>query len=267
MNKLDIASIATAFALAFSTGAIAQSMSKADYTSAKDSIAAEYKSANKACGSMSGNTKDICVAEAKGKEKVAKADLEARYTPSNNNNYAVSIARADADYSVAREKCDDKAGDAKTVCVKDAKAAQSKATADAKAEMKTAKVASKPAKEASTAPVPKKEAAKEESKDSAIPAKVQAAAPKEPSPKPVEVKVESNKGTGKAVYEKSCKGCHAAMKPKTGDKEAWAPLIKQGADALTASVIKGKGIMPPKGTAASDADVKAAVEYILSQSK
>jgi cytochrome c5 len=72
---------------------------------------------------------------------------------------------------------------------------------------------------------------------------------------------------GKAVYEQSCKGCHTAMKPKTGDKEAWAPLIKQGADALTASVIKGKGVMPPKGKAASDADVKAAVEYMISQSK
>ena len=72
---------------------------------------------------------------------------------------------------------------------------------------------------------------------------------------------------GKAVYEKSCKGCHSAMKPKMGDKEAWAPLIKQGADTLTASVVKGKGMMPPKGGAASDADVKAAVEYIISQSK
>ena len=72
---------------------------------------------------------------------------------------------------------------------------------------------------------------------------------------------------GKTVYEQSCKGCHTAMKPKTGDKEAWAPLIKQGADALTASVIKGKGIMPAKGKAASDGDVKAAVEYMMSQSK
>ena len=72
---------------------------------------------------------------------------------------------------------------------------------------------------------------------------------------------------GKAVYEQSCKGCHTAMKPKTGDKEAWAPLVKQGADALTASVIKGKGMMPPKGKGTSDADVKAAVEYMLSQSK
>lgn len=72
---------------------------------------------------------------------------------------------------------------------------------------------------------------------------------------------------GKAVYEKSCKGCHTAMKPKMGDKEAWAPLIKQGVDALTASVVKGKPPMPPKGGAANEADVKAAVEYIISQSK
>ena len=72
---------------------------------------------------------------------------------------------------------------------------------------------------------------------------------------------------GKAVYEQSCKGCHSMIKPKTGDKAAWAPLIKQGADALTASVIKGKGIMPPRGKAASDADIKAAVEYMMSQGK
>ena len=72
---------------------------------------------------------------------------------------------------------------------------------------------------------------------------------------------------GKAVFEKSCKGCHTGMKPKLGDKAAWEPLIKQGADALTASVMKGKGMMPPKGTAGSEADVKAAVEYIISQSK
>jgi cytochrome c5 len=72
---------------------------------------------------------------------------------------------------------------------------------------------------------------------------------------------------GKAVFEKTCKGCHSAMKPKIGDKAAWAPLIAQGADTLTASVMKGKGPMPPKGGAASEADVKAAVEYLMSQGK
>jgi cytochrome c5 len=73
---------------------------------------------------------------------------------------------------------------------------------------------------------------------------------------------------GKAVYEKSCAACHKVLPPKLGDKAAWAPRIQQGADALTASAIKGKGTMPPKGgTSLSDADIKAAVEYIISQAK
>jgi cytochrome c5 len=72
---------------------------------------------------------------------------------------------------------------------------------------------------------------------------------------------------GKAVYEKSCAGCHAAMPPKLGDKAAWASLIKRGSKDLTASVIKGKAPMPPKGGAASDADVAAAVDYMLAQGK
>lgn len=72
---------------------------------------------------------------------------------------------------------------------------------------------------------------------------------------------------GKAVYEKTCAGCHSAMPPKFGDKAAWAPLIKKGASALTASVVKGKGAMPPKGGAGSDVDVKAAVDYMISQAK
>ena len=74
---------------------------------------------------------------------------------------------------------------------------------------------------------------------------------------------------GKAVYDKSCGGCHNNMAPKLGDKEKWAPLSKQGTDALVASVVKGKGAMPPKGGAASASndDIKAAVEYMLSKAK
>ena len=73
---------------------------------------------------------------------------------------------------------------------------------------------------------------------------------------------------GKAVYEKTCAVCHKVMAPKLGDKAAWAPRISQGADALTASVIKGKGAMPPKaGSTLPDADIKAAVEYMISKAK
>lgn len=77
---------------------------------------------------------------------------------------------------------------------------------------------------------------------------------------------------GKAVYDKVCMACHAtgvAGAPKTGDKAGWAPRIKQGMDALYAAVVKGKGAMPPKGGGAdlSDAQIKAAVDYLVGQSK
>ena len=70
MSKSRVHAIAVAIGLVFSAGASAQSMSKADYKSAEDGIAADYKSAQAACASMAGNAKDICQAEAKGKEKV-----------------------------------------------------------------------------------------------------------------------------------------------------------------------------------------------------
>ena len=74
---------------------------------------------------------------------------------------------------------------------------------------------------------------------------------------------------GQAVYDQNCAACHKIMAPKTGDKAAWAPLIKQGTDALTQNVIKGKGMMPARGGHAnlSDADIKAAVQYMEDKSK
>ena len=57
--------------------------------------------------------------------------------------------------------------------------------------------------------------------------------------------------------------------PKAGDKAAWAPRLKTGMDALYATSLKGKGAMPPKGGNASlaDADVKAAVDYLVGTAK
>jgi cytochrome c5 len=82
----------------------------------------------------------------------------------------------------------------------------------------------------------------------------------------------AGKPDGKKVYDTACMACHAtgaANAPKLGDKAAWAPRIKAGAEALYASVLKGKGAMPPKGGNASlsDADVKAAVDYLVAGSK
>lgn len=78
--------------------------------------------------------------------------------------------------------------------------------------------------------------------------------------------------SGKAVYDATCAACHstgAAGAPKLGDKAAWGPRIAAGAAAMNAAAIKGKGVMPAKGgnSSLSDADVTAAVEYMVAQSK
>src|SRR5690242_21434722 len=56
-----------------------------------------------------------------GKEDVGKADLEARYKPSEESRYKARVAKAEADYKVAKERCDDQAGNAKEVCLKEAR--------------------------------------------------------------------------------------------------------------------------------------------------
>ena len=101
------------------------------------------------------------------------------------------------------------------------------------------------------------------------PAAVMAAAPAVAEAPAAAVKVAAN--NGEALYKQVCTGCHAqsvAGSPKFGDKAAWAPRIKTGVDAMTASVIKGKGAMPPKGgSAASEAEIRATVEYMVSAAK
>jgi len=81
----------------------------------------------------------------------------------------------------------------------------------------------------------------------------------------------ADSGAGEALYKQACVACHAAGvagAPMFGDKAAWAPRIQTGLDALTTSVIKGKNAMPPKGgSAASDADIHAAVVYMVNAAK
>lgn len=82
----------------------------------------------------------------------------------------------------------------------------------------------------------------------------------------------SSGSNGKAVYDASCQACHGAGvagAPKLGDKAAWAPRIGTGAAAMHASALKGKNAMPAKGgnLSLSETDVKAAVDYMIAQSK
>ncbi len=110
----------------------AGTMGKADYQAGKDRIAADYKADSAACASFAANAKDICVQEAKAKDRVARAELEFGYTGKPADGNKVLVAKAESAYAVAKEKCDDMSGNDKDVCVKTAKAAEVKALADAK---------------------------------------------------------------------------------------------------------------------------------------
>jgi hypothetical protein len=127
---------ACASAVLFAHGAWAVDMTKAEYAAGKDRIAVDYKAAKEACKSLSGNAKDVCMLQAEGKSKVGKADLEAVYQPTVKHRYDAAAARAKTDYAVAKERCDDAAGNVKDVCRKEAKAAEVAALADAKTQMK-----------------------------------------------------------------------------------------------------------------------------------
>lgn len=137
MNTLNINAIALAVSLTFSAGAMAQGLSKSDYEAVKEGIASKYTLAKADCASLSGNPSDICMAGAEGDQKVALAELEAGYKPTPETRYQERVARAEADYGVAKEHCDDRAGNTKDVCMKEAKSAETAAKADAKAQMKT----------------------------------------------------------------------------------------------------------------------------------
>lgn len=76
---------------------------------------------------------------------------------------------------------------------------------------------------------------------------------------------------GQQIYRRACAFCHdkgVAGAPKTGDVAAWSPRLAQGMDTLYAVSLRGKGAMPAKGgnPSLADADVKAAVDYIVAQS-
>ena len=114
----------------------ASAMTGDEHKVAKEKIEADYKVAKAQCDTMKDNAKDVCQKEAKGKENVAKAELEQQYKPSDSHARKVEEEKVKANYDVAKEKCDDQKGDAKSACEKQAKADEAKGKADIKAMKK-----------------------------------------------------------------------------------------------------------------------------------
>jgi hypothetical protein len=142
-TKLMVFALAAAFGYS-SIGLAA--LSKEERKAEEDRIGAEHKSAKDRCDSLKANARDICLAEANAANKISRADLDARDKGSLKAQVDARLARAEAEYSVAKERCDDLAGNVKHVCVMDAKAALARGKADAKLERES-KEASRDARE------------------------------------------------------------------------------------------------------------------------
>ncbi|NRF70323.1 hypothetical protein HLB44_25265 [Aquincola sp. S2] len=116
-----------------STMKLTKEQAKAEH----DRIEEAYKTDKKACDALKDNAKDVCQAEAKAKEKVAKADL--KYRESGDQKHAVKLAevKAETEYDVAKEKCEDLKGAAQSDCKKQAKDVEKAARDAAKKSAKT----------------------------------------------------------------------------------------------------------------------------------
>ena len=128
MNSLRATGLAIAVLLA--GAAHAAVTSKTDYDAARAQADSAYKLEADGCKSMTGNAKDICKLQAKGKMNVAKAEAEYAHSGKPADMQKLGKAKAEAAYGVERERCDDMKGTEKDVCVKAAKATRTKAVAD-----------------------------------------------------------------------------------------------------------------------------------------
>ncbi|MCG2592232.1 hypothetical protein LZ009_05500 [Ramlibacter sp. XY19] len=133
MFKKSIFAVAAACSFGLACGAFAADatgMSKDQYKAGKDKIEAQHKADKKGCDGMKGNARDVCEKEAKGKEKVALAQLEEQYKPSARHEKEAERAQAKANYEVAKEKCEDMKGKTERDCKTQAKAELHQAKAD-----------------------------------------------------------------------------------------------------------------------------------------
>jgi hypothetical protein len=152
MNKLITCFLSAAVVASLCAGAQATTAtSKSEYKATKEQAAATFRAAKAKCESLAGNAKDLCQVEAKAQRMRAEADAEAAYKNTREAWYEQRVAYADADYLVAKERCDDLGGNPKDVCREEAKAAHTKAKVDAKAARNTGQAQGEAREEANEA--------------------------------------------------------------------------------------------------------------------
>jgi osmotically-inducible protein OsmY len=135
MKTLIATLLATAAGASFAAAPTAAlNHDPATYRNLTQKAETEYRAAAAKCDAKSGNDKDICMAEARLARTRTEADALSRY-----NNTAAGRARAhtnvaDAEYDLAKARCDARSGADKDSCMDNAKSVHTAAVADAKAQ-------------------------------------------------------------------------------------------------------------------------------------
>lgn len=98
----------------------------------KREIEASTRLALAKCRDLAGVDRDVCKAEARAGERVALADLSARYHGTHSAMEEAASARAKASFDVAKVRCTAKSAGARVDCLKEARDERSRLLAESR---------------------------------------------------------------------------------------------------------------------------------------
>ena len=117
----QMAAQACVWACALMFGSQAWALSPQEEAVAKERIKAEHKASMHQCMVLQGTEKEACVAEAEGKAKIGKAEIDVGRKDSPEHRMQLAKAEADMALKVQQAKCEEKSGAARKECRDDAR--------------------------------------------------------------------------------------------------------------------------------------------------
>lgn len=107
-------------ALGLTLAAVSAMAADHEYKASKANIEADYEAAKMRCEAKMGDEKDLCFKEAKASYEKARADAKAEHKTSEVKQDAHQ-KKMDADYKVAKARCESMTGAEKDACIQNAK--------------------------------------------------------------------------------------------------------------------------------------------------
>jgi hypothetical protein len=97
------------------------------YVAQMDRADAEYRAARERCDDLAGNPRRVCVAEARAARRIAHSEIALQQKDTPKSRYDARVARAEAGFEVAKERCGELAGHAREMCIAEARADEARA--------------------------------------------------------------------------------------------------------------------------------------------